>query len=133
MSGLSSDRSWYDYLIALKQEAIGNEEEAIRYHTAKLENLRAGLTGLEAARDAYAAPAESTPAKPRRKTKAKAEAPAPTVTLEDVRAVMIELSRAGKREVAKDIISSYGAQALSEVDPAHFAEALDKAKEALNA
>lgn len=133
MSGLSSDRTWYDYMIALRQESIKNHEEHVRFHTSEIETLCAELTGLEAARDAYAAPGESTPAKSRCKTRAKTEAPAPKVTLEDVRAVMIELSRAGKREVAKDIISSFGATTLSEVDSSHFAEAFEKAKEELNA
>lgn len=140
MSSLLNDCGFYNYFIAIKQEQIKNHEESLRYHTQAIKHLKDELTGLETARDAYAtpveaedeAPVEAAP-KPKRKAKTKAAEPAPQVTLEEVRAVMIELARAGKREVAKDIISSYGADALSSVDPEHFAEALARAKEALDA
>lgn len=145
MSSLLNDCGFYNYFIAIKQEQIKNHEESLRFHTLALERLKDELVGLETARDAYVTPtnivAADTPVaepveeapKPKRKAKTKAAEPAPQVTLEEVRAVMIELARAGKREVAKEIIGSYGADALSSVDPTHFAEALSRAKEALDA
>lgn len=50
------------------------------------------------------------------------EAPAetPTYTLEDVRAVLAEKSRAGHTEEVKALITKYGAERLSAVDPSNY-------------
>lgn len=48
-------------------------------------------------------------------------------TLEQVRAKMTELSRAGKAKAVKDILTSLDASNLSSLDPAKYAEAMEKA------
>jgi hypothetical protein len=61
-----------------------------------------------------------------------AEPPAAKIaTLEEVRAVLAELSRAGKAPQAKQLIASAGAEKLTEVDPSQFATILSAAKELL--
>ncbi len=42
-------------------------------------------------------------------------------TLEDVRAVLAEKSRAGHTEAVKELISKYGADRLSSIDPSNYA------------
>ena len=44
-----------------------------------------------------------------------------TYTLEDVRAVLAEKSRAGHTEEVKALITKYGAERLSAVDPSNYA------------
>ena len=51
------------------------------------------------------------------------ETPKP-VTLEEVRAVLAEKSRAGHTAEVKQLITTYGADKLSEVDPANYAALL---------
>lgn len=55
----------------------------------------------------------------------------PPVTLEQVRGVLADKSRAGHTAEVKEIISRYGAEKLSAVDPANF-PAILKAAEGLN-
>jgi len=47
-------------------------------------------------------------------------APAPTVTIEEVRAVLSELSRAGKTAQVKELLKKHGGDKLSAVDPAEY-------------
>jgi hypothetical protein len=82
---------------------------------------------------------EST--KKKSKTKAKVEEPEtkePEVeeateekqpTLEEVRAAMADKSRDGHREAVKAIITKYGANNLSALDPKHYAAALKEVGE----
>lgn len=78
-------------------------------------------------------PEKETKKKSKQATKAKAkEAPkaAPKEkqpTLEEVRAVMADKSRDGHREAVKAIITKYGANNLSSLDPEHYAAALKEA------
>ena len=80
-------------------------------------------------------PAKEPKKKSKQATKAKAkEAPieAPKEkqpTLEEVRAVMADKSRDGHREAVKAIITKYGANNLSSLDPKHYAAALKEAGE----
>ncbi|WP_311777483.1 hypothetical protein [Trueperella abortisuis] len=55
--------------------------------------------------------------------------PAPTVTLEQVRAVLVELSQKGLREQVHQLILDCGAESLSRVDPAQYPVLLAKAEE----
>lgn len=59
-------------------------------------------------------------------------APAPTVTIEEVRAVLSELSRAGKTAQVKELLKKHGGEKLSVVDPAEYPALLQEAGE-LNA
>jgi hypothetical protein len=55
---------------------------------------------------------------------------APDITLEHVRAVLADKSRSGKTAKVRELLLSFGAEKLSEIDPARYAEML-KAAEAL--
>ncbi len=50
--------------------------------------------------------------------------PAPTVTLEQVRAKMAEKSRAGRKDDVTALLKTFGATALSGIDPSRYAELL---------
>ena len=89
------------------------------------------------------APANEEPTKKKSKAKVKAEEsetkePEPEVeevpeekqpTLEEVRAAMADKSRDGHREAVKAIITKYGANNLSSLDPKHYAAALKEVGE----
>ena len=57
----------------------------------------------------------------------------PTISLEDVRAVLADLSRKGHTKEMKQILSRFGASKLSDVDPANYVQVVEAAKEAVNA
>ena len=59
-------------------------------------------------------------------------AESPTVTIEQVRAVLSELSRAGKTVQVKELLKKHGGDKLSAVDPAEYPTLLEEAGE-LNA
>lgn len=141
-----------DLEIAL-HEQVGEETEAeilkgIGYRFLKLADLRAGTAPDEKpedrltntyetdesleAKDAFA---KSNPGKPTSAMdypepeveKPIAEEPKPT--LESVRKVLAELSRAGHTAEVKAIIQSHGCQRLSEVDPKDYPALLKEAEE----
>ena len=71
-----------------------------------------------------AEPKKVSKAKPKELPAPEPEAPADeekTYTLEDVRAVLAEKSRAGHTEEVKALITKYGAERLSAVDPSNYA------------
>ena len=51
-----------------------------------------------------------------------------TVSLEKVRGVLAEKSRDGFTAQIREIIQSFGAERLSEIDPEHYEEVLKKAE-----
>ena len=55
----------------------------------------------------------------------------PAVTKEDVRTAFANLVKEGKQKEAKEIISSFGAKKVSEIIEENYAEAVQKAKEAM--
>jgi len=89
--------------------------------------------------------ANEEPTKKKSKAKAKVEEPELEVeeaevaeveepeenqpTLEEVRAAMADKSRDGHREAVKAIITKYGANNLSSLDPKHYAMALKEVGE----
>ncbi len=58
----------------------------------------------------------------------KAENQAPTYSLEDVRAVLAEISRSGKREAVQQLLREFGVQKLSELDSARYPALLQAAE-----
>lgn len=54
------------------------------------------------------------------------------VTLEDVRALLVELSRAGQQAKVQELIKARGVSKLSEVDPKDFGQLMAEAEEMLN-
>lgn len=53
---------------------------------------------------------------------------APTVTIEDIRKVLAEKSRAGKTEQVRNLLQKYGANKLSAVEEKHYPSLLEDAK-----
>jgi hypothetical protein len=54
--------------------------------------------------------------------------PPKSVTLEEVRAVLAEKSRAGHTAAVKELIAKYGSERLSDLNPAHYADLLKDAE-----
>ena len=52
----------------------------------------------------------------------------PSVTLEQVRAVLAEKSRMGMTAAVRNLLSEYGVEKLSVLDPQYYAEILEKAE-----
>ena len=65
--------------------------------------------------------AKALPAPEPEVIEAPADEPAKEYTLEDVRAALAEKSRAGKTDEVKALISKYGADRLSSIDPSNYA------------
>ena len=91
------------------------------------ESLREMFSGEEEATAVEAAAEKPAAEKPKGKAKKEAETvsadPVPekkTVTLEEVRTLLAEKSRAGHTEQVKEIIAKHGAKKLSEIDPAEY-------------
>lgn len=56
------------------------------------------------------------------------KAPSPSVTIEDIRKVLAEKSRAGKTEQVRELLQKYGANKLSAVEDQRYASLLEDAK-----
>lgn len=54
--------------------------------------------------------------------------PAPKITFEDLRAILVVLTRDGKQEKVKELITKYGAKKLSDVPEEAYQELLDEAR-----
>lgn len=61
-------------------------------------------------------------------TKAKEEVK-PAVTLEEVRSVLVNLTRNGLTKEVKEMLKKHGANKLSEIDPKDYSDLLNEAKE----
>lgn len=96
-----------------------------------IEDVRSLGDSLQALADAIAC--DEAKEEPKKKSRAKAEPPkeegaAPTeaepeerpLTLEEVRAVLAEKSRAGHTAEVKALLTKHGADKLSDVDPAEY-------------
>lgn len=69
---------------------------------------------------------------PQEAEKPKPEKKAPAITLEKVRSVLAEKSRDGFTTEVREIIQSFGAERLSEIDPANYEAVLKKAEVLVN-
>ena len=87
--------------------------------TAAKEPGKAGKTGKGAAKNT---------AKKDAKAEAKKEPEEKPLTLEEVRAVLAEKSRAGHTAEVKELLAKHGADKLSEIDPAEYAALLTEAE-----
>lgn len=72
---------------------------------------------------------EEEPVEEKAVTEEKPEATAAAPTMEEVRAVLGKLQKAGRRDEVKKLLNSVGAEKLPEVDPKHYAELIQKAGE----
>ena len=92
-----------------------------------IEELRSAAAAITEAADwltrQYSAPVEETPAQePEPETK-------PAITLEKVRAVLADKSRAGHTGEVRALLEKHGATKLSQVDPQHYEAILKEAEE----
>ena len=92
-----------------------------------IEELRNAAAAINDAADWLAQQFGETP-----KATEKSEAPAtpakPALTLEEVRAVLADKSRAGHTAEIRELLKKYGANKLSLVDPKHYEALLREAE-----
>ncbi len=94
-----------------------------------IEELRSAATAINEAANWLAEQFSGTDEAPKNKSDAKVEKK-PELTLEEVRAVLAEKSRAGHTAAIRTLLQKYGASKLSGVDPKNY-EALLKDAEVL--
>lgn len=111
-------RSLADSLQAVA-DAVADNGVAEAELTATKEPQKAGKTGKAAAKNT---------AKKDVKPAAKQEPEGKPLTLEEVRAVLAEKSRAGHTAEVKELLNKHGADKLSEIDPAEYAALLAEAE-----
>ncbi len=111
-------RSLADSLQAVA-DAVADSEAAETELTTTKEPEKAGKTGKAAAKNT---------AKKDAKPAAKQEPEEKPLTLEEVRAVLAEKSRAGHTEEVRELLNKHGADKLSEIDPAEYAALLAEAE-----
>ena len=91
-----------------------------------IEELRSAAASITEAADwlarQFSTPAEETPA-PEPQPEAK-----PAITLEKVRAVLADKSRAGHTAEVRALLEKHGATKLSQVDPQHYEAILKEAE-----
>ncbi len=111
-------RSLADSLQAVA-DTVAENDAADAELTAAKEPGKAGKTGKGAAKNT---------AKKDAKPAAKQEPDEKPLTLEEVRAVLAEKSRAGHTAEVKELLAKHGADKLSEIDPAEYAALLAEAE-----
>ena len=111
-------RSLADSLQAVA-DAVADSGAAEAELTTTKEPEKAGKAGKGAAKNT---------AKKDAKPVAKQEPEEKPLTLEEVRAVLAEKSRAGHTEEVRELLNKHGADKLSEIDPAEYAALLAEAE-----
>jgi len=110
-------RSLADSLQAVA-EAVADSGAAEAEMTVTKESEKAGKAGKATAKNMV-----------KKDTKAaKQELEERSLTLEEVRAVLAEKSRSGHTEEVRELLAKHGADKLSEIDPAEYAELLAEAE-----
>ena len=110
-------RSLADSLQAVA-DAVADNGAAEAEMTTTKEPEKAGKAGKPAAKNTA-----------KKDTKAAKQEPEEKVlTLEEVRAVLAEKSRAGHTEEVRELLNKHGADKLSEIDPAEYAALLAEAE-----
>ena len=91
---------------------------------ATIEELRSAAAAISDAADWLS---EKFSGRPQTKD-APASPPEPELTLEQVRAVLADKSRAGFTAQIRSLLQKHGAAKLSEIDPSHYANLLKEAE-----
>jgi hypothetical protein len=96
----------------------------------ELQTAANAITGVaEVLREHFSATPDYVPAA----AEAAPETPKPVeATLEAVRAMLSEISRAGKTDQVRELIKKHGANKLTEIDPGKYAAVLADAKALAN-
>jgi len=89
-----------------------SQQEAIRQIISALKTLAESLSAMNI---------ESVPEE-------KENAQTQTLALEDVRAVLADISRSGKREAVQQLLAEFGVQKLSELDCSQYPALLQAAE-----
>jgi hypothetical protein len=100
-------------------------------HTEMLKQIAYDLHNL--AEDIEVMIAEDGSASEQNETDSKGAEKVPEIKLEDVRTVLASKSRDGFGNEVRDLIHAYGADKLSEVDAANYADMMKKAEAIGNA
>ena len=111
-------RSLADSLQAVA-DAVADNGTAESELTTTKEPEKTGRGGKVAAKNTAKKDAKAT---------AKQEPEEKPLTLEEVRAVLAEKSRAGHTEEVRELLNKHGADKLSEIDPAEYAALLAEAE-----
>ena len=110
-------RSLADSLQAVADAVADNGAAEAELTTTK-EPEKAGKAGRAAAKNTAKKDAKAAKQEPEEKP----------LTLEEVRAVLAEKSRAGHTEEVRELLNKHGADKLSEIDPAEYAALLAEAE-----
>ena len=98
----------------------------------KKEDLQAVVATIYILAEGLQTLCDSLPDEPIKKP-AKTAAKVKTVTLEEVRGKLAELSQAGKTAAVRELIQKYGGTKLSDIEPKSYASLLKDAEELANA
>lgn len=109
----------------LKLLAGSSTDKTEKTDKATPEPEQLSFDDLESGKDKK--PAKKTAAKDKKATAPKEEPTeekddAPEITLTDVRAVALKLSKAGKQKLLKEIFAKYDAEKLSDIASEHYAD-----------
>ena len=110
-------RSLADSLQAVA-DAVADNGAAEAGRTDTKEPEKAGKAGKAAAKNTAKKDTKAAKQEPEEKP----------LTLEEVRAVLAEKSRAGHTEEVRELLNKHGADKLSEIDPAEYAALLAEAE-----
>ena len=104
-------RSLADNIAGIAEVAEPEEAQKVLKETKKVKKKSEPPKEEEAVTTPKVAPKEKAP------------------SLEDVRALMVQKNREGHREAVKEILTKYGAQKLTALDPSHYKEVLKEVGE----
>lgn len=107
-----------------KKNDLSLELEELRKNTAKLREILSVVNDILAAICDIAGSIESALSSPQEKPKEIKN----SVTLEELRAVLAQKSRAGKTAEVKELLTKFGVNKLSELDASKYDELLKEAE-----
>ena len=109
--------------------------EAMKEKLVVVANLLADLTGAvaEIAAEFGEVKKTSQPAEEQTETKPEPKTTEKAPSLEEVRAVLADISRSGKTAEMKALLGKFGASKLSDIDPNNYTALLKAAKEVADA
>lgn len=98
-------------------------DSSLRIRQHEINTAETGKKVADKLREVIATPVIAT-----EEAEAETDTAAPTVTMEDVRAELARLNKAGKKEITKGLLTKYNAERLSDIKPDDFAALYAEAK-----
>lgn len=86
------------------------------------------IAGQEDVSQSHSSSKDTAPKASKAKAEKDISETVPEVTIEEVRAVLAEVSQAGGTSKVKELLTKFGAAKLSAVDPSKYGELLEAAK-----